>query len=72
MLMQAKGFSNEAPESIALDTATGSANRHGQSEPGPALIVPQCSHTKESVAKPSSTRISRLEVCLAAQTLLRG
>ena len=72
VLMQSERFSDDPSDAIAFDTTARGTNRNGKTETRPTLIVPQRSHTKESVAKPTPPGVGRIKVRLATQAPLRG
>ena len=70
--MQAERFADEPAKSVALNAAARGTNRDSKPETWPTFVVPERDHAKESIAKPPATRISGIEVRLAAQSPLRG
>jgi hypothetical protein len=72
MLVLPERLADDPAEAIALNTAARGTNRNCETETRPTFVVPQGSHTKESIAKPASASISRIEVSFATQTALRG
>ena len=64
MLMQSERLADDTADPVALDTTACSTNCDGETETRPALIVPDRSHAKESIAKPSAARIGRIKVRL--------
>jgi hypothetical protein len=55
-----------------LDTTARGTNRNGKTETRPTLVVPERSHTKESITKPTPASVGRIKVRLATQAPLRG
>ena len=72
MLVQSERLADDPADTVAFDTAARGANRDGKTETRPTLVVPVRGHTKESVAKLTSTRIGRIKVRFASQAPLRG
>jgi hypothetical protein len=72
MLVQAEGLANDSADTVPRNSAAGRANRHGEAETRSTLVIPKCSHAKESIANPAPARIGRLEVRLTTQAPLRG
>jgi hypothetical protein len=57
VLMQSERLADDPADAVALDSAAGDADRHGQAETGPTFIVPACSHTKKSITEPPAPRV---------------
>jgi hypothetical protein len=72
MLVQSERFADDPADSIAFDTTARGTNRNGKTETRPTLVVPERSHTKESIAKPSPASVGRIKVRLPTQTPLGG
>lgn len=72
VLVQSERFSDDPPDAVAFDAAARGTNRDGKTETRPPLVIPERSHTKESIAKPTPTGVGRIKVRLAAQAPLRG
>jgi len=72
MLVQSERFPDDPADTVAFDTAARGTNRNGKTETRPTLVVPEGSHTKESVAKLTSASVGRIKVRLATHSPLRG
>ena len=64
MLVQSERLTDDPADSVALDTAARGTNRNGKTETRPTLVVPEDSHTEESVAKLTSASVRRIKVRL--------
>ena len=71
MLMQSERFADDPSDTVTFYTTARSANRNGETETRPTLVVPERSHTEESIAKPSTASVGRIKVRLATQAPLR-
>jgi hypothetical protein len=72
VLVQPERLTDDPADTVTFDTAARGTNRNGKTETRPTLVVPEGSHTKESVAKLTSASVRRIKVRLATQTPLRG
>jgi hypothetical protein len=72
MLVQSERLADDPADAVALDTAARGTDRNGKAETRPTFVVPERCHTKESVAKLTSTSIGRIKVRFATQAPLRG
>jgi hypothetical protein len=72
MLVQSERLTDDPADTVTFDTAARGTNRNGKTNTRPTLVVPEGSHTKESVAKLTSASVGRIEVGFATQTPLRG
>ena len=72
VLVQSERFSDDPSDAIAFDATARGTNRNGKTETRPTLVVPERSHTKESIAKPTPAGVGRIKVRLATQAPLRG
>jgi hypothetical protein len=72
VLVQSEGLADDPADTVTFDTTACSTNRDGETETWPTLVVPERSHTKESVAKPTTASVRRIKVRLATQAPLRG
>jgi len=50
MLVLSKRLADDPAEAVTFDTAAGGTNRNCETETRPTLVVPERSHTKESIA----------------------
>ena len=64
VLMQAERLADDAADAVARDAAARSTHGDCETEARPAFIVPDRSHAKEAIAKPSATRIGRIKIRL--------
>jgi hypothetical protein len=62
--VQAERLADYPSNPVTFDTAARGPNRNGEAEARQALVVPASGHTKESIAKPSATRVRRIKVRL--------
>ena len=72
VLVQSERFSDDPSDAVTFDTTARGTNRNGKTETRPTLVVPERSHTKESIAKPTPAGVGRIKVRLATQAPLRG
>ena len=72
MLVQSERLADDPADAVALDTAARGTDGYGKTETRPTFVVPERSHTKESVAKLTSTSIGGIKVRFATQATLRG
>jgi hypothetical protein len=72
VLMQAEGFADDPADTITLDAAARGTHRDGKPETRPAFIVPERSHSKESISKAPPARVGGFEIRLTTQAPLRG
>jgi len=71
MLIQPEGFTDDSTHAIALDGVTGDANRHGEAQSRPTLVIPESNHAEKSITKPPPARVGGLEVRFAAKAPVR-
>jgi hypothetical protein len=62
MLVQSEGLADDPADTVAFDATASGTNRNGETETRPTLVVPERSHTKESVAKATTAGVSRIKV----------
>ena len=72
MLVQSERLTDDPADTVTFDTAARGTNRNGKTETRPTLVVPERSHTKESITKPTPASVGRIKVRLATQAPLRG
>jgi hypothetical protein len=72
VLVQSERLADDPADTVALDTTARGTNRNRKTETRPTLVVPERSHTKESITKPTPASVCRIKVRLATQAPLRG